>query len=131
MTTYYSSLPLPALWDRQRVRGFSPNGEEVWIKRYRVFTIRGKLTILEYIGEHRPGKAWTIAERLIGEDDSICKMLPLERTLGLEFQLGQWYRVWVDPMTRIKMAYPKAKDRGFAWLQRLQLLNGGKPLDSR
>ena len=131
MTTYYCSMPLPVFWDRARIRGFSPKGEEVWIKRYRVFTVKGKSTILEYIGEFRPGNAWTIAERLIGEDDSICKLLPVERTFGLEFQIGLFYRVYVDPRTRIKMAYPPAKDRGFAWLRRMQFLNGGEPLGPR
>lgn len=124
MTTYFSSMPLPAFWDRQRVRGFSPRGEEVWIKRYRVFTVKGRSTILEYIGEFRPGNAWTIAERLICENDSICKLLPIERTFGLEFQIGLFYRVYVDPRTRTKMAYPQAKDRGFAWLRRMQFLEG-------
>jgi hypothetical protein len=104
---------------------FSPDGEQVWIKRYRVFYVKKKPTILEFIGEYRPGKAWKMAERMIEDEASLFKLLPLNRTFGLEFQIGLWYRVYVDPRTRTRLAYPQAKDRGFAWLRRMQLLSEG------
>jgi hypothetical protein len=104
---------------------------EVWIKRYRIFNIKSNMTVLEYLGEFRPKVAWTMAERMIEDEDSLFKLLPLNRTFGLEFQLGLWYRVYVDPRTRIRLAYPKAMNRGFAWLRMRQILDGGEPLGPR
>ncbi|MDD1772792.1 MAG: hypothetical protein LUQ09_07710 [Methanomassiliicoccales archaeon] len=125
MTFYYCSMPLPRRWEWLKVRGFSPKGEEVWIKRFRVFTMKGKSTILEYLGEFRPGVAWKMAERMVEEQDALFKLMPLTRTFGPEFLLGSFLRVYVDPSIRIKLGYPKASDRGFAWLRRLQLTQGG------